>query len=100
MGHDSEAGRQDMWMPPGLTQSDFLASVARLRAAGLIERVDHDLATGQGEISFTPACLRLMQAGRNPFAEEGFIQAWLAGDAAAVRSWVESEAAALGDPET
>ena len=97
MDHDSERGRQDLWMPPGFTQGDFLASVGRLRAAGLIERVSHDLATGQGEISFTPACLRLMQAGRNPFAEEGFVQAWLSGDAAAVRAWVDSEAAALED---
>ena len=97
MGHDVETGRQDLWMPPGFTQGDFLASVARLRSAGLIDRIDHDLATGRGEVSFTPACLRLMQAGRNPFAEEGFVQAWLTGDAAAVRSWVESEAAALED---
>jgi hypothetical protein len=97
MGEDSASGRQDLWLPLGFTQRDFLASVARLRSAGLIERIDHDLATGEGEVSFTPACLRLMQAGRNPFAEEGFVRAWLTGDAAAVRSWVESEAAALED---
>ena len=97
MGHDAESGRQDLWMPPGFTQGDFLASVARLRSAGLIDRIDHDVATGQGELSFTPACLLLMRAGRNPFAEKGFVQAWLSGDAAAVRSWVEAEAAAIDD---
>jgi hypothetical protein len=92
-----EVKRQDLWLPRGSTQADFLASAARLRAAGLIESIDHDPTTGRGEVSFTPACLRLMQAGRNPFAEEGFILAWLTGEPAAVRSWLESEAAALGD---
>lgn len=92
-----EVNRQDLWLPPGFTQADFLASVSRLRAAGLIERIDHDSSTGRGVVSFTPACIRLMQAGRNPFEEEGFILAWLTGEPAAVRWWVESEAAALGD---
>ena len=97
MSADSQVERQDLWLPAGFTENDFLASAARLQAAGMIERIDHDPTTGRGEVSFTPACLRLMQAGRNPFEEEGFILAWLTGEPAAVRKWLESEASALGD---
>lgn len=77
--------------------ASFLASIARLRAAGLIESVVHDAATGEGRVSFTPGYLRLLQAGRVPSAEPGFVAAWLTGDPLAVRAWVEREAALLGD---
>lgn len=95
MSWDSQVERQDLWLPAGYTENDFLASAARLQAAGMIERIDHDRATGQGEVSFTPACLRLMQAGRNPFEEQGFLVAWLTGDPARVRAWLEAEAEAI-----
>jgi hypothetical protein len=90
-----ERERPLLWVPEGFTQEDFVASLGRLQAAGLIERVVHDMATGDGEISFTPAVLALMQSGRDLFADPGFVAAWLSGDPLAVRAWVETEAGAL-----
>ena len=75
----------------------FLASIARLQAAGLIESVVHDAVTGEGRVSFTRGYLRLLQAGRVPSAEPGFVAAWLTGDPLAVRAWVERESALLAE---
>jgi len=77
--------------------ASFLASIARLQAAGLIESVVHDAATGEGRVSFTPDYLRLVKAGRVPSAEPGFVATWLTGDPLAVRAWVEREAALLAE---
>jgi hypothetical protein len=38
---------------------------------------------------------RLLRAGRWPAAEPGFVEPWLRADYAAVRRWIEAEAAGL-----
>ena len=91
--------RGELWLPAGWTQADFLASTERLRAAGLIESVSHDLRTGDGEIRFTPEAFRLLQAGRRLFEEPSFVAAWLTADPLIVRAWLRAEASAIeGDP--
>ena len=81
------------------TQEEFLASMARFQAAGMVEQVIHDQRTATGVISFTPAMLTLLQAGREPFTEPEFLSAWLTGDPLQVRAWVETEAAAIARGE-
>jgi hypothetical protein len=76
-------------------EREFLASAERLRAAGLIETIDHDPATGTGVVTFTEDGHQLMLAGRNVYDEPGFLRAWMTGDPDQVRQWVESEAALL-----
>lgn len=76
-------------------EQQFLASAKRLRAAGLIESIVHDSATGEGVVTFTPACHQLMLAGRQVFEEPGFVATRMTGDPDRVRQWVESEAALL-----
>lgn len=76
-------------------EQKFLASAERLRAAGLIESIEHESETGTGVITFTEASHELMLAGRQVFDEPGFLMAWMSGDPALVRMWIESEAAAL-----
>jgi hypothetical protein len=73
----------DSRLPEG---ASFLASIARLQAAGLIESVVHDAATGEGRVSFTRGYLRLLKAGRVPSTEPGFVATWLTGDPLAVRA--------------
>lgn len=74
-------------------------SLARLIAAGLVESYMYDAATDRGVVRFTPACHRLLMAGRMPSNEPGFIRAWLTRDPAEVRAWLERAVAAL-DAET
>lgn len=92
MSRASDRRHPELTLPMGATEDDFLASMTRLQTAGLIERVIHDRRTSSGEISFTPAALILLQAGRDPFTEPEFLAAWIAGDAAAVRAWVQATA--------
>jgi len=80
---------------PADFEEQFLESVERLRASGLIESIVHDFATGKGVVTFTEASHALMQAGRQVFEEPGFLRAWLTGDPAVARRWIESEAALL-----
>jgi len=47
---------------PADFEAQFLASAERLRAAGLIESIAHDFATGTGVVTFTEAGQELMQA--------------------------------------
>ena len=86
--------------PNGAFERQFLASAERLRAAGVIESIVHDSATGNGVVTFTPACHELMLAGRQIFEEPGFLRAWMSGDPTLIRSWVESEAACLKPAST
>lgn len=85
--------REGLWLPIGWTQSDFLASMQRLRRAGLVEQVVHNARTGEGEVRFTPEYLRLLQAGREPMGEPSFIAAWATGDPDSVKRWVRVAAA-------
>jgi len=82
---------------PSPEGAPFLASIARLQAAGLVESVVHDAATGEGRVCFTLGYLRLPKAGREPFAEPGFVATWLTADPTAIRAWVEREAALLAE---
>jgi hypothetical protein len=82
---------------PPAEGASFLASIARLQAAGLIESVVHDAVTGEGRVSFTRDYLRLLQADRVPSAEPGFGATWMSGDPLVVRAWVERESALLAD---
>lgn len=100
MSHPPERPRPEFVLPFGVTEDDFLASVTRLQAAGLIGQIIHDRRTGNGEFSFTPAMFKLLQAGREPFSEPGFVAAWLTGDPAAVRAWVEAAASEIPDWES
>ncbi len=95
-------------MPPELARGHVLdlapreESVYAFAQPGFRELADprrvrfvHDRRTSSGEISFTPAALKLLQAGRDPFTEPGFLVAWASGDAAAVRAWVRAAAEAI-----
>ncbi len=75
--------------------SPLPASLERLHAAGIVASVEYDAATGEGAVRFTPAYHALLLAGRLPFVEPGFLEAWQAGDPRVVRAWVEREAALL-----
>jgi hypothetical protein len=77
---------------PPSTPAWLPASLEHLRAAGLVESVGHDDDTGEGRVVFTPAYHALLLAGRLPFLEEGFLEAWQTGDPRVVRTWVEREA--------
>lgn len=89
--------RPIFWLPEGWTQEDFIASLTRLQSAGLIERVTHDMASGDGEIQFTEAALAFFKAGRSPFLEPAFVTRWVADDARGARAWLEAEAKAIKD---
>jgi hypothetical protein len=93
---DAVAGRAEgVAFGPGGFEPHFLHSVEQLRAAGVIESIEHNSATGQGVITFTPDAHDLMVTGRQIFREPGFLSAWLSGDPALVRRWLESEAALI-----
>jgi hypothetical protein len=87
---------------PKLDDRAFLDSTMRLRAAGVIESVAHDVRSGNGAVRFTAAYHRLLMAGRRPLEEEEFRDAWLSGDPARVRSWIGRESAMLeaSNPES
>lgn len=70
----------------------LLASAEALHAAGVLESIEHDPATGRGVITLTPAAHKLMLAGRLHFGDPGFLGAWLSGEAEVVRDWIDSEA--------
>lgn len=80
-----------------LDPRQFLGSIARLQQAGIIETISHDERTGQGSLSWTPAYLKLLHAGRHVFDEPQFQAVWATGDPLAVRAWIEREAARLPD---
>lgn len=88
MDHD------DADIPPHLARAAF-ASFEVMVAAGTLLGYTHDPATGRIDLRLTPAMARLLRAGRWPAAEPGFVEPWLRGDYAAVRRWIEAEAAAL-----
>ena len=92
MSEPRDRRRPELVLPFGMTEDDFLASMTRLQSAGIIEQVVHDRRTAAGEISFTAPMFKLLQAGREPFSEPGFVAAWLTGDPAAVRAWIEAAA--------
>ncbi len=80
-----------------LDHREFLATMARLRQAGIIDSVVHVVGTGEGVFSWAPAYHKLLQAGREVFNEPEFQTAWAAGDPLVVRAWIDREAAGLAD---
>ncbi len=72
---------------------DILATVDRLRAAGIVAEATID-ADDEGVIVWTDGYHALLMAGRTPLVEPSFQAAWAAGPAA-VRAWITCEAAAL-----
>ena len=80
-----------------LDSREFLATMTRLRQAGIIDNVVHVVGTGEGVFSWTPAYHKLLQAGREVFNEPEFQAVWAAGDPLAVRAWIDRAAAGLAD---
>lgn len=78
-----------------LDPREFLATMARLRQAGIIDSVVHVVGTGQGVFSWTPAYHKLLQAGREVFNEPAFQAVWATGDPLVIRGWIDREAAGL-----
>jgi hypothetical protein len=80
-----------------LDPREFLATMARLRQAGIIDSAVHVVGAGQGVFSWTPAYHKLLRAGRDVFNEPEFQAAWAAGDPLVVRAWIDRAAAGLAD---
>ena len=99
MSEPADRRPPELMLPFGTTEDDFLASMTRLQAAGIVELVVHDRRTATGEISFTAPMFQLLQAGCEPFSEPGFVAAWLTGNPAAVRAWIEAAAKEITERE-
>lgn len=81
--------------PPDEIASRQLAVLGLFREVGIIDAVEIDPAVGAVRIQLSAPYRRLIEAGRQPEQEAGFISAWDEGPPA-VRAWLEAEARKLG----
>jgi len=78
---------------------DLLADLALLVEAGLLEGYEIDAAGDRGAAVLSPAAAALLRSGRLLWAEPLFLRLMASGDPAAVRRWLEAQAAALPAPD-